>query len=569
MLALIAFIPIIVVIVLMTAFNWPAKRALPVAWALTFIIAIAMWKLTIPHALGLTLTGFLGGFETVVIIFGAILIMNTLSRSGAMSAINGMFTNITPDIRIQAIIIGFLFGAFIEGAAGFGTPAALAAPLMISVGFPPLAAAIIALEFNSVPVCCGAVGTPNNTAFKVVSDGLVEDQGLRDAWQQQMNFWSTFNMSVCTFVIGIVAIAILCKMFGRNKKFGDVVPAIPFIVVIGIIFDVIYVAIAYNVGAELAALLAGAITMVIALVFAGKGILTPKEVLLFDEKEDWDKSWVSTTEVPAPKISDMPLVKAWTPYFIVTGLLIFTRLTDKFGWAPMNALRAVTIGTGQSGLFFGRDWNYNILWSPGIVFIITALLVIPIHGMKGEEFSAGLKDTLKMVSGAAIALFFGVAMVNLFRYTNIDLAAQVEAGADASIDVGSMLVVMAKALASIFQKAYIIIAPIIGVIGAFISGSNTVSNTLFAALQFQAAQLAGLPVALVVALQCNGGAIGNMVCVNNVVAATATTGTIGNEGKIIRTNAIPCLLLCITVVIVCAIAIMMGVNPVPEAVAAM
>ena len=559
MLALIAFIPIIVVIVLMTALNWPAKRALPVAWALTFIIAVSMWKLTLPHAIGYTITGFLGGFETVVIIFGAILIMNTLSRSGAMAAINGMFTGITPDIRIQAIIIGFFFGAFIEGAAGFGTPAALAAPLLISVGFPPLAAAIIALEYNSVPVCCGAVGTPNNTAFSVVSDGLVEDQALRDAWQQQMNFWSTFHMAIGYFMISIVGVAILCKMFGKNKKFSDVVPAIPFIVVHGIIFDVIYVGIASNVGAELAAMLAGAITMIIALVLARAGTLVPKDVLLFDPKDQWDSSWLSTTEVPAPKVSDMPLIKAWMPYFIVTGLLVFTRVTQKFGWGPTNAMRAFTIGSGQSGIFLGLNWNYAILWSPGFIFVIVALITFVIHGMSGEEFGGGLRDTLKMVSGAAIALFFGVAMVNLFRYTNLDNEAI----------GGSMLVIMAKALADIFQKAYIIIAPIIGVIGAFISGSNTVSNTLFAALQFQAAQLAGLPVAIVVALQCNGGAIGNMVCVNNVVSACATTGTNGNEGKIIRTNALPCLMFCIVVAVIAAIAIGSGVNPVPEAVKAL
>ncbi|MBR5756262.1 MAG: L-lactate permease, partial [Firmicutes bacterium] len=160
MYALIAFIPIIVVIVLMIAFNWPAKRALPLAWVLSLIIAAIFWKMSPKSMIAYSITGFLSAFETLVIIFGAILIMNTLTRSGAMAAINGMFKGITKDFRILAIIIGFTFGAFIEGAAGFGTPAALAAPLLISVGFPPLAAAIVALEYNSVPVCYGAVGTP-------------------------------------------------------------------------------------------------------------------------------------------------------------------------------------------------------------------------------------------------------------------------------------------------------------------------------------------------------------------------------------------------------------------------
>ena len=137
MYALIAFIPIIATVVLMIAFNWPAKRALPLAWVLSCVIAFLVWKMNIQDMAAFTLTGFLSAFETLVIIFGAILIMNTLSRSGAMSAINGMFQGVTRDKRVLAIIIGFYFGAFIEGAAGFGTPAALAAPLLISVGFPP------------------------------------------------------------------------------------------------------------------------------------------------------------------------------------------------------------------------------------------------------------------------------------------------------------------------------------------------------------------------------------------------------------------------------------------------
>ena len=172
MYALIAFIPIIVTVVLMVAFNWPAKRALPLAWILACVIAFAVWKMNIHDMAAYTITGFLSAFETLVIIFGAILIMNTLKRSGAMSAINGMFKGVTKDARILAIIIGWVFGAFIEGAAGFGTPAALAAPLLISVGFPPLAAAIVALICNSTPVCYGAVGTPTNTAFATVKDAV-------------------------------------------------------------------------------------------------------------------------------------------------------------------------------------------------------------------------------------------------------------------------------------------------------------------------------------------------------------------------------------------------------------
>ncbi len=548
MYALIAFIPLLVTIVLMIGFNWPAKRALPLAWALSLIVAAIFWKMSVKNMIAYTITGFLSAFETLVIIFGAILIMNTLSRSGAMAAINGMFKGVTKDIRILAVIIGFTFGAFIEGAAGFGTPAALAAPLLISVGFPPLAAAIVALEYNSVPVCYGAVGTPTNTAFTTVRDavaGLVSNGDIADpaveAWRMDLTFTTAICHAVGIFFITIFGVGILCKMFGPNKKFSDCGPAIPFCIFTGVVFDIVYLAVAKFIGPELVSLVAALVTLIVTIFTSKAGFLVPKNVLEFEAKDKWDKTWLSTTEVPEPKVSDMKLGKAFTPYIIIILVLVITRVCQNRGVAFFNWMKTFTIGTGQSGLILGLNWNWAVLWSPGIVFIIVALLSIAIHGMKGEEVKAAWADTGKMVKGAAIALLFGVAMVNIFRFTHV--------GENCPMD-GSMLYIMAKALAQIFQGAYIIIAPIIGVLGAFMSGSNTVSNTLFSSLQFETATMVMIPQVCIVGLQNLGGAIGNMVCVNNVVAATATTGTVGNEGKIIKTNALPCFIYCVIVVVV-------------------
>ena len=554
MYALIAFIPIILTVVLMTGFSWSAKKALPLAWAITFVSAIALWKMTPVHAIGYTLTGFLSAFEVLVIIFGAILIMNTLSRSGAMSAINRMFTGITPDARLQAIIIGFIFGAFIEGAAGFGTPAALCAPLLISVGFPPLAAAIVALEFNSIPVPFGAVGTPTNTAFTTVMSALQNPDGWKTAFTQ----WTAIPMAICAPIILMMGIGILCKLFGKNKKFSDVIPVIPFIIYVSLVFDIFYILIATFVGPELTSLVSAAITLFVVIFTTKKGFLVPKDVWTFDKKDQWDKSWLNVTDVPEPKTSEMSLVKAWLPYVIIAAILVTTRVTQNLGAGWSDALKSFTIGTGESGLILGLDWNWAILWSPGVVFVIVAFITFGLHGMKGHEIKGAFDDTIKQVTGAAIALLFGVAMVNLFRFTNID-SETLTGVADAIKD--PMLLVMAEALAAIAGKAYIIIAPFIGVLGAFMSGSNTVSNTLFSSLQYETASLLSMPTVFIVALQNMGGAIGNMVCVNNVVAACATTGTIGNEGKIIRTNALPMITLSILVVLILTAATFLGFAP--------
>ena len=191
-------------------------------------------------------------------------------------------------------------------------------------------------------------------------------------------------------------------------------------------------------------------------------------------------------------------------------------------------------------------------------FTLIALITILLHKMSKHEAK---------VSGAAIALLFGVAMVNLYRYTsNANIGAKVASTVIDTFDYtnSSMLYVMADALANIFHGAYFIIAPFIGVLGAFMSGSCTVSNTLFSSLQFETASLLGMSQVLIVALQNCGGAIGNMICVNNIVSVCATTGTSGNEGKLIKTNIIPCIIYCVIVATVVGIFMASGINPMPE-----
>ena len=178
--------------------------------------------------------------------------------------------------------------------------------------------------------------------------------------------------------------------------------------------------------------------------------------------------------------------------------------------------------------------------------------------MNGDTGKEAWKNSFNQVKGSAIALLFGVAMVYIFRNSAND-GIQVSYMIDGrTAGLGSMLTMMADGHGSIFRGAYIVIAPLIGVLGSFMSGSNTVSNTLFSSLQFETATLVGLPQVIIVALQNNGGAIGNMVCVNNVVSACATTGTNGNEGKIIRTNFLPCIVFCVIVIVVSLIVISLG-----------
>ena len=564
MTALIASLPILLVIVLMLAFNWPAKRALPLGWVVAVVIALLYWKQDFTTSAAWALDGFLEAIGTLVIILGAILIMNTLKHSGAVTAIQRVFNNVNPDRRIQAIIVGFVFAAFIEGAAGFGTPAALAAPLLISLGFPPLCAAIVALIYNSVPVVYGAVGTPTNTAHAVTVQAAEALGADSEAYRMALTKFSAISQATCALFIVFFGVFVMCKMFGKNRSGKDAFAALPFALFTAVVFDVVFLALAFFFGPEFPSLIGAIVTLAIVIFAARAGFLCPKKTWDFEPREQWDSTWLSKQEVKQDVDNGMSAVLAWVPYVLIALILVGTRLNwfglkdllqgDAFKVSIKNILGVSYPGVDADGNAISKtvDWVWNWGWCPGVFpFILVCILTFFLHRMPAAKVKEAFVDTFKQTSGAAIALFFGVSMVYIYRNT----------GMGAQLTDKSMLFVMAEALAGIFKGAYVIIAPIIGVLGAFMSGSNTVSNTLFAGLQFQTAQLVKMSPVLIVALQNIGGAAGNMICVNNVVAACATTGTMGNEGKIIRTNILPCLIYCVIAILVLGGMIVAGVDP--------
>ena len=158
--SILAFLPIILAGVMLIGFRFPAKYAMPLTFFITVLIAFFFWGVSFNRILASSLQGLVITGGILWIIFGAILLLNTLKYSGAITTINEGFSGLSNDRRIQVILIAWLFGCFIEGVSGFGTPAAVAAPLMVAVGFPPLSAVVFGMMIQSTPVSFGAVGTP-------------------------------------------------------------------------------------------------------------------------------------------------------------------------------------------------------------------------------------------------------------------------------------------------------------------------------------------------------------------------------------------------------------------------
>lgn len=526
-----SFLPIIVILILMIGLKYSSRVALSTALLLTIAIVAFRWQLPAQNIMGYVLFGFLKAFDIIVVIFGAIFILNILKFSGGMSVISQGFNGISEDRRIQVIIIGWLFGAFIEGAAGFGTPAALAAPLLVGLGFPPLAAAMSALILDSTSVSYGAVGTPVFGIQSAISEQIIALGVPVDSFMASVSFATAIIHSFAGFFVPAITILFMVKIFGKNKSFKDALPVLPLAFLASIAFLVPYVIIAGTIGFELPSLLGGIIALGVITTAVHYNFLVPKDIWTFPNKDAWDISWSgdAIVEPAKPRIS-MSLFRAWLPYILISILLVITRIPS-LGLKGILSKQSIVLH--NIGGIQGIDYTFQWAYLPGIIpFTLIAILTIFLHKMTKIEVTSAVKQTLKQTSNAIIPLFSGVAMVQLMLNTGNN-----------PVGLPTMLKVMAQFFTDISGSAYVIVSPLIGILGAFFSGSNTVSNILFSGLQLESARIVHTNPIIIIALQNVGGAIGNMICINNIVAACATVGLLGKgEGKILGYNMLPCLL---------------------------
>ena len=542
MLALLAFLPILATLLLMIVFNWPAKRCLIISWAMAFVFGLLFWQIDVFALLASSLYGILSSLDVLIIITGAILVMNTLKTSGATAAINRGFMNICPDKRIQACIIGFAFCSFIEAAAGFGTPAALAGPLLVCLGFPPMAAAMITLAFDSAAVSFGAVGTPVTAALN--SLGLADNA----VFISQFSFWTALPHAIVSIILPLIVLLMTTKLFSNDKSFKPALQAAPFALFTGLSFAVPLLLISIFIGYEFASLIASLFSIAATVLAAKNGFLVPKQMWDFGDSSKWNKEWLATSKVSPIKESKMSLSMAWIPYLLIAAILVITRI-PQLGIKDLLSTGAPFVIKINNILGFENlDWSLKWAYLPGTFFILVSLVTNTIHKMDKEKIKRSWSDTIKQVSGAALALVFGLALVEVMKYKN-------------AADI-SMLDEMATALAMVGKNLFVLIAPFIGVLGAFVSGSATVSMNLFSNLQYNTASVLNLPPVFILSMQCVGAAVGNMVCINNAVAASATIGTTGKEGKLIKTNVIPMLIYTLITVVIFYIVLALGIHPI-------
>jgi lactate permease len=486
-----------------------------------------------------------------------------------METIQYGMQRISKDMRVQAIIIGYMFNAFIEGAAGFGTPAALAAPLLLSLGFPPLAAAVLCLTFNSFPVTFGAAGTPIITGLGTSLQAAI-DQAIAGGTFHSVSHFMKVIGQVTTlmhipmiFILPILMLGFITRFFGPNRSWKDGFAAWKFCIFAATAFCIPFLLLAWLIGPEIPSIAGGLIGLAAVMYGAKRRFCVPNDVWTFGEASQWEKEWTGNIKVAEKKElkPQMSQIRAWMPYMLIGAILILTRID----FLPLKSL------FNRHGIIFFDDifgykdvdeGSLKLLYLPGTIpFILIAILTIFLHGMSREKVARAWSETFGKMKTATISLCASIALVKIFQgsgnFTHPELITQLAAdGVDTNIL--SMPRAMAEAIGSIVGPAWSLFASYVGGLGSFITGSNTVSNVLFGQFQWNMAELQKLSRVVILAAQAVGGAMGNMICVHNIVAVCAVLGLSNREGDILKKTFWPFLLYGLSVGIVAHMLIAIG-----------
>lgn len=473
----IAALPIGAIVIGMAGFDIPSKLMAPTAWAAAFFSGLTLFSTPLNELVRSSWLGVMDGVRIVWLIFAAFTLLQIMVESGAMDTIKTSLAGVTSDRRLMVLLLAIPFGTFLEGAAGAGSPAALAAPFLVGLGMNPVVAASACLIGNSVPVSWGGAG-----ATTVVGAGKFVDFVQASAM--------TGRMAALEYLV--LPILMIAFVFGAKAIKGIWKDVIAIGVIMGsanFMISNVFISVT-----ELTSLIGGIFGTA---AFSLWLMATKRTIDEIPEKFRLEK------DDNVGKISPRKFALSITPYLILCAMLVTVRLS-------------VPLGTLAS---FGGGYT---VWV-GTVIMISAAAASIILGANGK-----LRDSISVafrkVLPALLAMSFLMAMVNCMR-------------------ISGQISILAVTLSAAAGWLYPMTAVLIGQIGGFVTGTNLGSNLMFNPLHIEAAKTLGMNPMTVVAAQNTGGAIGNMICPNNIVAVCACVGILGKEGKVMRKTMIPSLIL--------------------------
>jgi lactate permease len=492
--ALVAVVPVLAIFWALVIKKMNGYKASLLATIIAVTIAISIYGMPIKLALLSASNGILYGlFPICWIIIAAVFLFNVTVKSGQFEIIKHFMASISSDRRIQALLIAFSFGSFLEGTAGFGAPVAITAAMLVGLGFNPLYAAGICLIANTAPVAFGSIGIPITVASQVSSIPEI-------AISQMLGRTLPFLSVLLPFY--------LVALMSGFKKTMEILPAV---MVSGCSFAFLQWYSSNYLGPSLPDVIAGIgsiISLVVFLMF-----WKPKTIWRFPNE-------------PAPTIdtnitySTGEIIRALSPFILMAIMIIawgtqpIKQVMNSFGQLQFEFPGLHNMIMDKSGNLLPHVFRFNYLSAAGTSVLISAVIAVPMVGLK---YSEGLKifwETLKQLKFPIIS----VAFVLGFAYTLND---------------SGITITMADALANT-GVLFPFFAPVLGWLGVFITGSDTSSNALFGKLQSVTATSIGVDPVITVAANASGGVVGKMISPQSIAVAAGAGNLVGRESELFR-----------------------------------
>lgn len=468
--ALLAALPIVAILALMLGLRWSAARAGLAGLGLAALLAPVFFGFGQGSAEGVArgIAGVAaeGGFTTLTILWillPALALHHHQESCGALETLRRGLAGVSDRPLVQVLLVGWFLALFFEGAAGFGTPVALAAPLLVGMGVAPVQAVVLALLGHAVGVSFGALGTP--VLAQAAITGL-EPRAI--AWR--------------TAAIHVLLGGVMMAFFVRAAAAAGIAGERRWPVIAAVSFLLPALLLAWVVGPELATL--------------GAALLGGMAFVLLQRR------------APAPRALPQGFWRAVSPYLLLVALVMVSR-----AWpAVAHALGSVTLEWRWMERFSGR---MTPLTHPGTLLMAAWLLGAWVQGVRMRVVLTALARAVRRLLPVSIALFAMLCLSRLMLH-------------------GGLIAELERAAVRAVGAAWPLLAPAVGALGSFVTGSATASNVLFTSLQAQTAASLGVSPPAIVAAQGVGAAVGNIVCPHNIVAGGATVGLAGREADILR-----------------------------------
>lgn len=492
--ALIAILPIALIFWALIIKKMKGHRASLLATGTVLLFAIVFYKMPVSLSILSVGHGMLYGLFPICWIFIAVLYLFNLSvSSGQFEIIKYSMASITPDRRLQALLIAFSFGAFLEGTAGFGAPVAISAAMLTGLGFDAFYAAGICLIANTAPVAFGAIGIPITVLSNITG---IPEMTLSQMVGRTLPFLSL-----------LLPFYLVLIMSGFRKAM-EVWPAI---LVSGLSFAVLQWFCANHLGPHLPDILSG-IGSIICLTILLK---------YWKPKNTWrHHNEAENTFIAPPKYTPRQIIKAWSSFLILTFFVIIWGLQpiktqlDKWGMIQFQIPGIHNMITDYEGHPIPHIFKFNYLSAAGTAILLSSLITIPLSGLR---WTTGFQILLRTIKQLKYPI---ITVVSILGFAYI-------------INDSGISITIAHALSET-GILYPFFAPLLGWLGVFITGSDTSSNALFGKLQYATATSIGVDPTVTVAANSTGGVVGKMISPQSIAIATASVGLIGKESRLFR-----------------------------------